>query len=288
MPLISVITCVLPRTSEWLAEAWRSLQSQSLPAGWDWEFLLQIDGQGELTSDIPEHDSRIHVFRNPKSLGPAMARNMALGRASGEFIKPLDADDMLPPGALAREVDVFIRYSQIGWVVSKTLDLRPDGTTVPNPLGMGPAEGPLGAGVIWDTILAWENHPGYPPDRPGNRSEPDPWWAAVIQERTEQGLQSAPLHPNALMVRTGVLMMLGGWPGVYSGEDTALLLALEAVAPGYFVGAPGLLYREWPDSFRGTGVPNDPQIAKGHRRLMMSRVEELRRSGIRWNSENRL
>ena len=199
--MVSVITCVLPRASEWLAETWYSLESQTLPDGWAFEFLVQIDGEGELKSAIPENDPRIHISRNPRPFGPAIARNMALGRASGVLVKPLDADDMLPPGTLSREIDVLDRFPDTGWVISKTLDLRPDGTTVGNPLGIEPIEGPLSAGVILDTKLFFENHPEYPPPRGANRSEPSPWWTAVIGERTAQGLESAPEKAAAELER---------------------------------------------------------------------------------------
>ena len=283
--MVSVITCVLPRASEWLAETWNSVESQILPDGWAFEFLVQIDGEGELKSAIPENDPRIHISRNPRPFGPAIARNMALGRASGVLVKPLDADDMLPPGTLSREIDVLDRFPDTGWVISKTLDLRPDGTTVGNPLGIEPIEGPLSAGVILDTKLFFENHPEYPPPRGASRSEPSPWWTAVIRERTAQGLESAPVHPTAIMARKDLVVMLGGWPGVWSGEDTALLLNLEAVSPGYFLSTPGLLYREWPDSFRYTLMPSDDVESKyneDQRHLMLARVEELRRWGITW------
>lgn len=278
MPLLSVITCVLPGSSAWLRDAWRSLESQSLPIGWDWELLVQIDGEGALESDLPENDSRIRVARNTRSIGPAMSRNMALGRASGSLIKPLDADDVLPPGTLARELDVFIQFPETGWVVSKTLDLRPDGTTVPNPLGMEPNEGPLSEGVVMETVLAWERHPGYPPP-PTSRtdSEPNPWWVNVIEERAALGLQSAPLHPAAIMARTDLVVMLGGWPGVWSSEDWGLLLALEAVSGGHFLRTPGLLYRAWPESLTASGKPEDPQIDRIHQHFNRARVEELRR-----------
>ncbi|WP_313673590.1 glycosyltransferase [Mycolicibacterium sp.] len=278
MPLLSLITPVLPRASEWLTDAWRSLDRQRMPPGWDWEFLLQIDGEGELAADLPRNDPRIRVARNDRSIGPAMSRNMALGRASGQLVKPLDADDMLPPDTLAREVDVFLRFPETGWVVSKTLDLRPDGTTIPNPLGMAPVEGPLQPGVVFDTVQAWEQHPGYPPPPTrGAGSEPDSWWAEVIRDRTERGLQSAPLHPAAMMARTNLVVMLGGWPGLWSSEDWGLLLALETVSPGHFLSAPGLLYREWPESLRASAKPADPQVDRTHQHLNRTRILELRR-----------
>ena len=278
MPLLSVITCVLPQASAWLADAWRSLDSQSLPPGWEWELLLQIDGEGELESDIPENDPRIRAARNTRSLGPAMSRNMALSRASGSLVKPLDADDMIPPGTLAREVDVFVRFPEIGWLVSKTLDFRPDGTTIPNPLGIEPTEGPLREGVVFDTVMACEQHPDYPPPPTrGSGAEPNPWWAKVIHERTERGLESAPLHPAAIMARTNLVVMLGGWPGVWSSEDWGLLLALEAVAKGYFLSTPGLLYREWPESLTAQARQPNSCVDRIHQHLNRARVEELRR-----------
>ena len=152
-----MLTCVLPRGSEWLGEAWQSLESQILPDGVDWEWLVQIDGEGDLRSAIPEDDPRIKLDRNFKSFGPAIARNMALGRASGEFLKVLDADDLILPGQLARDLSVLTQNPEIRWVTCRAADLLPDETVVD--FHDDPEEGVLPSGYIYSY---WRSR-GMPP-----------------------------------------------------------------------------------------------------------------------------
>src|SRR5437879_3785904 len=45
MPTLSIITAVLAGKHQHLAETYRSLAAQELPAGWDWEWLVQEDGE---------------------------------------------------------------------------------------------------------------------------------------------------------------------------------------------------------------------------------------------------
>ncbi|MDQ0378185.1 hypothetical protein [Amycolatopsis thermophila] len=55
---------------------------------------------------------------------------MALARATSEIVRTLDADDLLLPGALARDVQAL---SRVAWCTSACVDLLPDGSTRPGP-----------------------------------------------------------------------------------------------------------------------------------------------------------
>jgi len=59
---------------------------------------------------------------------------MTLGRARGDVLKVLDADDVLTSGQLAREVQVFTEFRDVGWIVSRCLDLLPGGSTSEHPV----------------------------------------------------------------------------------------------------------------------------------------------------------
>src|SRR5216684_2531259 len=79
---------------------------QDLPAGWEWQWLVQEDGQtGEVAAMLPD-DPRISAGSGRPG-GDSTARNMCLSRAAGELIKVLDADDQLTPGILDREISVL-------------------------------------------------------------------------------------------------------------------------------------------------------------------------------------
>lgn len=70
----------------------------------DFELLViddgSQDGTGEVVLEAAAEDPRLRLTRQ-QNLGPAAARNAALGAASGELISVLDADDLWLPGYLA-------------------------------------------------------------------------------------------------------------------------------------------------------------------------------------------
>lgn len=86
----------LPRTV-------RSALAQSASA---LEVIVVDDASRDATYAIAmalaEQEPRIRVLRSAVNLGPAGARNLALGAARGEWIALLDSDDAFLPGRLAR------------------------------------------------------------------------------------------------------------------------------------------------------------------------------------------
>ncbi|HZD13638.1 MAG TPA: glycosyltransferase family A protein [Pseudonocardiaceae bacterium] len=59
-----------------------------------------------------------------------MARTTALARVRGQLLRMLDADDLLTPGALARDINILAARPDIGWTGCAALDLLPDGTLI--------------------------------------------------------------------------------------------------------------------------------------------------------------
>ncbi|MFF1792722.1 glycosyltransferase [Kitasatospora sp. NPDC058263] len=209
--LVTVITAVHGPSAEYLADAYKSLLEQDLPDGWDWQWVIQEDGE---TDDVAPHvpdDARIS-FGQGRHGRAGMARTMGLSRATGQFVKVLDADDMLPPGTLARDLAILTSRPDVAWTTSRVLDLLPDGSTV---------------GFDQD-----------PPAGPIERSEVLEHWKADDFR--------AQVHPATLCVRRDLLLALGGWMALPASEDTGLLLALNAVSRGWFIPDTGLLYRKWP------------------------------------------
>jgi hypothetical protein len=216
--VISVITAVLGTKADYLAEAYGSLAAQELPEGWSWEWLVQQDGPDGALS-LPTGDPRIRSGISNRWGGQAIARNLALSRAHGDLIKVLDADDMLTPGALTRDIEIFTTRPDITWSLARSLNYLLDGTTTRFP--SNPDPGPIAPDVL---LPYWEHH-----------GEP-------------------PVHPASLCVRRQAVLALGGWMAVPGAEDTGLLLALDATSTGYFIGEPGLLHRRWP----GQNTANRP------------------------------
>lgn len=64
------------------------------------------DDTGAIASDLAAFDDRITVIRRENG-GVARARNTALGRASGEFVAWLDADDLWHPTKIERQLNVL-------------------------------------------------------------------------------------------------------------------------------------------------------------------------------------
>ncbi|MEV8316164.1 glycosyltransferase [Streptomyces sp. NPDC059900] len=213
---IIVITAVHAPSARFLADAYTSLCEQELPAGWEWHWLIQEDGTTDRVAPHVPDDGRI-TFKQGRPGGPGVARTLALAHADGAYIKILDADDQLAPGALARDLAALETDRTIGWATSRALDLLPDGTTAGFP--GDPETGPIERGEVLDH---WASHD-----------------------------YRAQVHPATLFVRRELLLALGGWMALPASEDTGLLLALDATARGWFTSEVGLLYRKWEGQMTG-------------------------------------
>ncbi|HEY2792462.1 MAG TPA: glycosyltransferase [Micromonosporaceae bacterium] len=208
---ITVVTAVHGPSMKYLPEAYASLDAQVLPDGWAWQWLVQEDGVSGAARDHLPEDARISLGTG-RPLGQGIARTYALARATGDYIKVLDSDDLLTPGALARDIDVLERHPEVGWTTCSVLDLMPDGQK--RGFDGNPPDGVMDRGAVHDY---WLSH-GY----------------------------RASVHPATLCIRRTLLLALGGWMALPAGEDTGLMLAADAVSNGYFIDRPGLLYRKWP------------------------------------------
>ena len=210
MNVLSVITPVHPPSAPHLEAAYASLNAQTMPEGWDWEWIVQQDGDDYTLEWRQPPDSRIR-FATGRGGGPGVARTLSLARVTGSLVKVLDADDMLTAGALTRDIDVLARHPRVGWTTSRVLDLLPSGETVG--FDNDPPEGTIQRGQVLDHWLSHDYR--------------------------------AQVHPATLCIRHDLLMALGGWMALPASEDTGLLLAADAVSDGYFTQEPGLLYRKW-------------------------------------------
>lgn len=238
--LVSVITPVRVSVATYLHEAYRSLRSQRLPESWAWEWLVQEDGEERTLKAVAAEDQRIS-YGAGRHGGPAVARNLALARARGQLVKVLDADDMLPPGALARDIAVLAAHPEVAWTTSRVLDLLPDGSTVG--FEHDPPEGPL----TGDEVLQhWQTH-GY----------------------------RAPIHPATLCARREYVLALGGWMALPASGDTGLMLALGMVSTGWFTSEVGLLYRKWPGQKTQEAGHVDPAEFAARMKLIEARAEAL-------------
>ncbi len=102
-PLVSVIIPCFNQ-AHFLPDALRSVQQQTCP---DWECLVIDDGSTDGTAATAERfariDERIRVVRQANR-GLAGARNRGLAGARGRFIQFLDADDIIKPSKIERQL----------------------------------------------------------------------------------------------------------------------------------------------------------------------------------------
>jgi len=209
--VVSVVTAAYRPVPEYLEAAYESLRNQQMPPGWTWQWVVQEDGQtGDVAAMLPD-DPRISPGSGRRG-GECVTRTLCLSRVAGEYVKVLDADDMLTPGTLAREIDALDANPDVAWTTCRVLDLLPDGSTAG--FDSDPPHGPLERGAV---LRHWHSH-NY----------------------------RAQVHPVTLCMRRDLVMALGGWMALPASSDTGLLLAADAVSRGYFIAEPGLLYRKWP------------------------------------------
>ncbi|GGP74695.1 glycosyltransferase family 2 protein [Streptomyces melanogenes] len=243
---IIVVTAVHPPSAKFLSEAYKSLCDQELPDGWEWHWVIREDGRSEDVAPHVPDDPRV-TFRQGRAGGPGVARTMALADADGDYVKILDADDQLAPGALARDLAVLESDRTIGWTTSRVLDLLPDGSTLG--FDQDPEGGPIERGEV---LRHWQEH-GY----------------------------RAQVHPATLFVRRDLLVALGGWMALPASEDTGLLLALDAVSRGYFTREVGLIYRKWEGQSTSQAAHTDTTERDARMAVVEARAAAL--SNLQWH-----
>ncbi|ATL72185.1 glycosyltransferase family 2 protein [Nocardia terpenica] len=211
---VEIVTAVHGAYAHFLPAAWKSLLAQTYS---DWRWLVQIDGPvRDVTPTLiacgAADDPRVGVAVNGTREGPAVTRNVALGRASAPVIQNLDADDELEPTALETLTAALRAHPGAGFAVGPARDLLYSGELVEFPL-------PFPAGLV-------------------------PRGALVDAWITEPGAYRLPVHPAGVMWRRGLLLALGGWAGLRDMEDTALLMSASALAPCAAVDTVTLRYRK--------------------------------------------
>ena len=241
MPLVSIITPVLPHADDHLDAAYQSILTQHLPTDWEWEWLVHIDG-----GPIPDwlaaiDDRRVLVSTHAHNQGAALSRNLLVSRSAGAYLKVLDADDQLASGVLDRDLAVIAEHPEVTWVTSRARDLLDDGTLVDFP--DAPVPGLLEQGSVF---RAWMAH----------------------------DFRSS-IHPATLFAERGAVLALGGWTAVSTSEDTGLLLALNCREPGFFSDEVGLTYRKWPKQVTGQAHHQSAELSVLRHRFIQQRCESL-------------
>lgn len=246
MPTISIVTPVYNGGHHHLLELYECLCAQEMPPGWGWQWVVQEDGtSGVPTGQLPTDDPRISTACG-RAGRAAMARTVALTRARGVLTRAIDADDVVTPGSLWRDIETLTAHPSYGWCVSACVDLHPDGSLTPGPFD--PPAGPLAPG----TLLA------------GHR-------AGKLQ-----------VMGTTMCAYTDLIHAVGGWQAVPSSEDVALLLACEAVADGWMISDVSEIYRKRAVQTVTDPEYMDPAEKAARDGVVFSRADALGRTGWRW------
>jgi teichuronic acid biosynthesis glycosyltransferase TuaG len=104
MPRVSVI---IPahNAAPFIEATLNSVRAQTYT---DWEVVVADDGSSDATWQLLQAaGNRVRSFRREQAGGPAVARNLALEHAEGEFAVVLDADDLLLPRYLESQLACY-------------------------------------------------------------------------------------------------------------------------------------------------------------------------------------
>lgn len=105
-PLVSILIPAY-NSEEWIAEAVQSATTQTWPRK---EVIIVDDGSSDRTAEVARRfaSRQVMVVSTPNQ-GAAMARNHALGLSQGDYIQWLDADDLLAPDKIERQLAAMQR-----------------------------------------------------------------------------------------------------------------------------------------------------------------------------------
>ena len=101
---VSIITPAF-NASKTIRDTYKSIKEQTF-SSWEWIVTddCSIDDTKQILEEIAKEDDRVIVLNTDKNSGAAVARNLAIEKASGRFIAFLDADDMWISNKLERQI----------------------------------------------------------------------------------------------------------------------------------------------------------------------------------------
>ncbi|MEG4014134.1 MULTISPECIES: glycosyltransferase family 2 protein [unclassified Microcoleus] len=123
-PLVSVIIPAY-NAEKFIAKTLESILSQTYQ---NIEILLVDDGSTDTTAEIvnffAQKDSRI-ILLQQSNAGVAAARNLAIEKSHGEYIAPIDADDIWYPQNLDKQIECLTKSEPtVGVVYSWSVDIN--------------------------------------------------------------------------------------------------------------------------------------------------------------------
>ncbi|EKP05238.1 glycosyltransferase-like protein, family 2 [Leptospira kirschneri str. 2008720114] len=116
MNSIPIVSVIIPcyNYGKYIEQTIQSILKQSYK---NWEIIVVDDGSNDeyTIEKLKELKKKYTVIKIDKS-GPAAARNIGIEAAKGEFILPLDSDDMIHPDYLLEAISAYEKKSSLGIV----------------------------------------------------------------------------------------------------------------------------------------------------------------------------
>lgn len=130
LPLVSVIVPAY-NAEAFIGQTLSSVLSQTYR---NIEVLVVDDGSQDRTAEIVEsiaqRDERV-ILLQQLNAGVAAARNLAIEKSSGEYIAPIDADDIWYPQKLEKQVQCFLEAgSSVGLVYAWSVFIDEEGLII--------------------------------------------------------------------------------------------------------------------------------------------------------------
>ncbi len=151
-PSVSVVIIFL-NGAKYLRAAIESVLAQTCL---DWELLLVDDGSTDASTALAQE----YAARRPDTIrylehdghanrGISASRNLGLRHARGEFLAPLDCDDVWLPGKLERQIRLLRDHPQVTLLYHPALYWREDGFRRIQPMTQPAGFFPRGAMIPW-------------------------------------------------------------------------------------------------------------------------------------------
>lgn len=222
---LSILTPVLanPGTIELLPETIASIQQQKLPTSWDYEWIVMEDGPEPKLAGYPWPESVKYRSIN-KQVGEPSARTLALAAASGSHALAFDADDSLPPDALAKICRAFDDHPTAKYVAGQEATPR-------------------------------HKDPWQSQKDPGDRVESGLCRPGTLYPFYQRTGQFPVTFQSSYTIDT--LWRYGGYPAMPYGGDINLFFAVSSLEPGVVLHDVLLNYRRWPEQMTAAPVYYD-------------------------------
>lgn len=240
---LSIVTAAYAPLSDYFDETISSVLGQEVPNGWEFEWLIQEDGEVPGLASTVEHLPNIRYAANRAHTGIAATRNLALTRATGDVVQVLDHDDVLLPGAWTRILPHFDQ-PDVHWAVGQADDLLSDGSRRGYESAIDFGRVPAGL------VNTWAIEHG------GN-------W---------------PIHCAGLFLRTELVRALGGWGGAPVDDDIIMFAGLSELVDGYNDSAVTWLYRVHERQTSKSATWRER--SSDGRRIALQRIEAVRAVGL--------